>query len=83
MTTKTLPPDPDCFQCRGLGTFARGLTCECTLICDCGEERPDGVRHCAHPGCETRGCDSCGEIEWCCDPDDEADGEYFCEEHRS
>ena len=50
--------------------------------CDCGEERPSGLMSCHHPGCDACGCDACGEIEWSCDPDDDANGDYFCEEHR-
>ena len=80
--TRTLPPDPDCCLCHGLGTHL-DFPCDCTLVCDCGEERPNSLETCRHPGCTATGCDSCGEIVWCCDPDDEADGDYFCEEHAA
>lgn len=74
-------PLDDCRICRGSGE-ENGLRCECTLVCQCGERRPDGIAYCHHPGCERTGCDACGEIEWCCSPYDEADGDYFCSEHR-
>ena len=47
---------------------------------NCGEEEID-IQHCQHPGCDTVGCNACDEIAWYCDPDDTANGDYFCEKH--
>lgn len=47
MTTRTLAPDPDCRICHGSGDNQ----CDCTKVCDCGEERPDNLESCAMPGC--------------------------------
>jgi len=78
------PPDPDCRLCWGSGIEAFGNhdRCDCTKVCSCGEANPSNLESCSHPGCTVTGCDSCGEIEWCCDLDDEANGDTFCSEHR-
>lgn len=54
--------------------------CECTFVCDCGEERPNNYQACCSPGCKSHGCDACGEVEWCGDEDDEDSGDWFCSE---
>jgi hypothetical protein len=85
----SVPPDPDCCLCKGTGVESRpyiaGVVdvhyqCDCTRVCQCGEERPSNLTYCASPGCVNMGCDSCDEVEWCCHPHDEADGDYFCGE---
>lgn len=50
--------------------------------CDCGEQHPDNLEHCASPNCTNTGCDACGEIEWCGDEHDEDCGDWFCGECR-
>ena len=82
-----MPPDPDCRLCNGRGLMAffgmeTDYRCECTMVCDCGEERPNNFEVCASPGCNATGCDSCNRIEWCCSEHDEPDGDYFCDDCR-
>lgn len=89
MANRKLIPEPDCRLCGGGGWFKvvhnphreAMYECECTMICPCGEERPSNLMTCV--GCSTQGCDACGEIEWCCDENDEANGDYFCSECRA
>lgn len=86
-----IPPDADCRLCSGTGivsnTHIAGVStvnyqCECTMVCQCGEERPNNLTTCASPGCANQGCDCCDEVEWCCDEHDEANGDWFCGECR-
>ena len=78
MNFKTLPPDPDCFNCRGKG-FAHNIRCECTMICGCGEERPNNLEFCSRIQCPESGCDSCENISWSCNADDPSEGDLFCD----
>lgn len=81
---KQVPPDPDCFICRGSGLeFGDRFPCDCTKVCSCGEERPSNLESCRHPGCDSTGCTACDDVEWCCNPDDEDNGDWFCSEHRA
>lgn len=83
-------PDADCRLCGGKGRYKTVnnpnwetvFRCECTMVCQCGEERPNNLESCRSPGCTNTGCDACDEVEWCCDEHDEANGDYFCSECR-
>ena len=86
----TLPPDPDCRICDGKGRYKvvnnpnweTTFRCECTMVCQCGEERPNNLQECQMPGCNNIGCDACSEVEWCGSEHDDANGDYFCSECR-
>lgn len=78
----TCEPDPECCICGGTGIEKFSVTdnsCECTYVCDCGEEHAANLQSCAAPGCQNTGCDACGSMEYCADDEDDWGGEYFCE----
>jgi len=79
---RRIPPDPDCLLCHGTGEYAGGLICQCSIVCECGEKRPNNYQGCENPGCNNHGCDACSEVEWCGDEHDDANGDYFCSECR-
>jgi len=76
---RRIDPDPECCQCNGVGEYAGGLICECSIVCECGEKRPNQYRKCENPGCNNHGCDSCDFVSWYESPTDPMDGIYLCE----